>query len=412
MSSTTTAELPPTGCGGLLDKLRKFSLSKPAASEIGGALSLDTTTLPPTSTANNESDSGHTNDVTMPSPPPAYSQLTPVLSPQDKKAGADTKSPKTPISPEWMDTPSTPTAPAAAAAVAEADALTEAKILDQAVEAFGPPPKGTELPPLPKPVLVPRVNPRQGLPYARCWAPELEKHAIKKEDFVSFVDTLNIMVAPHAAFNTLHLAALGVGFVPWEGAEGVAAGIELIAVGGTIAVAHKRTKQYLQRMNDTYFHPRDLHVKLTNTKKMMKLLELDPKKDPLIAPLTEETLKESVQERCLRHLSQWTCELSFEDIPEPKKPTGVFSTMAQWDIDSRLRSAERRAQRGRKSAWKKHMKGKKLKEDRGERTRVKQLGWILIQNRDEWETIRAAKEAKKAEKAEKRRAWTRSSIVA
>lgn len=320
----------------------------------------------------------------------------------------DVKSPevKTPLSPEWVDLDQTQTASSEAAALE----ATESQILDQATAAFAPPPPDAELPPLPKPVLVPRVDPHPNLPFSRAWAPELERHSISKEDFVSFIDALNIMITPHQGIYVVQVAALGVGFIPWDGADGVSAALEAIAILATIIHAHKRTKKYLQRMNDTYFHPRKLHVKLTTTKKMMKLLSLD-KKDPLLAPLTEETLDLTAQERCLQHLSQWICELTLKDLPPFTRQTTMLARIAQWEVKHRVRKADRRAQWSRKRAWKKHQKGKPLKEGKSERMRIKVLSWIMVQNLDEWEATKAAKEAKKLEKKQMRRASTWRSIV-
>jgi hypothetical protein len=92
--------------------------------------------------------------------------------------------------------------------------VSEAQLLDQASAAFAPLPPGTILSPLPKPVLIPRVNPGSDLPFARAWPPELVNHGITQADFVAFIDSLNIMCAPHAAIRILQLAALGMGLVP------------------------------------------------------------------------------------------------------------------------------------------------------------------------------------------------------
>ncbi|KAI2464641.1 hypothetical protein F4781DRAFT_412416 [Annulohypoxylon bovei var. microspora] len=52
---------------------------------------------------------------------------------------------------------------------------------------------------------------------------------------------------------------------------------------------------------------------------MMKIFGLE-KKGPLVAPLSKNTPDLSAQERCLKHLSQWKCELSLDGIP-PRRNT-------------------------------------------------------------------------------------------
>jgi hypothetical protein len=131
-------------------------------------------------------------------------------------------------------------------------------------------------------------------------------------------------------------------------------------------------------MNETYFHPRGLHVKVINTKKMIKMLGLD-KKAPLVAPLSEDTLDLSAQDRCLLHLYSWACELQFDHLP-PRPQTTALARLAQWKINYMVKEANKTAGRSRKKTWKRYQKDKKLKEDKGENRRAKNLSWIMVQN--------------------------------
>ncbi|KAI2617146.1 hypothetical protein GGR54DRAFT_215791 [Hypoxylon sp. NC1633] len=275
--------------------------------------------------------------------------------------------------------------------------ITESQILDLATSCFPPVPSDLDLPPLPKPVLIPRINPGPKIPFARVWVPELANHGVTREDLLSFIDNLNILIRPHPAIRVVELAAFAVGFVPYDVAEGVASGLEALAILATIAMNYKRCKAYFALLNEKYFHPRKLHVKVIGSKRMMKMLHLG-KKDPLVAPLSETTLDLSTQERCLKHLSQWACELSFDDIPPPSPQTNILAKMAAWEVRHKISKADKQAKRSRKRAWKKHLKGKKFKESWEEKWRVKRLDWILIQNLDEWETRKAEKLAKKEER--------------
>ncbi|TGJ84675.1 hypothetical protein E0Z10_g4117 [Xylaria hypoxylon] len=262
-----------------------------------------------------------------------------------------------------------------------------------------------KLAPTTSPDSVAQVTEGGVIPFARAWAPELTDHAVAKEDFVAFIDNLNIVITPNVAFHVLQITGVAVGLVPYDIAEGIGGALEGIAIIGTIAMNYKRTKDYLSLMNEKYFHLRKLHIKIIGTKRLKKLFELD-KKDPCLAPLAEDTLELTSQERCLQYLSQYSCELSF-DVPAPSPATTTLAKIATWEIKHKVRKADREARSGRKRAWKRHQKGKNPQsrwDSRGERARVKSLDWILVQNLEDWEAQKAEKKAKReAEKAKKGR---------
>ncbi|KAF3063520.1 hypothetical protein GL218_02408 [Daldinia childiae] len=279
--------------------------------------------------------------------------------------------------------------------------VTETQILDIATSCFPPIPHDAELPPLPKPVLIPRVEPGLHIPFARAWALELANHAVIPEDLLAFIDNLNVLIRPHIAGRAALVTAFAVGFIPYDGTDGIAAALELAASIGMAIVNYKRCKKYFGIMNEKYFHPRKLHMKIISPKRIMKMFNLD-KKETLLDPLTEETLNLSSQERCIKYMSRWACELSFDNLPPPNGQTTVLARMAAWEVKHKIAKAEKQAKRSRKRAWKRHMKGKKLKDCWLERGRAKSLDWLLIQNLDEWEAARAEKEAKRAAKKEKK----------
>ncbi|KAI1815607.1 hypothetical protein GGS20DRAFT_320571 [Poronia punctata] len=304
------------------------------------------------------------------------------------------ESPSTPRSTEWVDDEPKLSQPH----VSERQ-VTDQAIIDLATSSFPTVPANIELPRLTKPVLIPRVAPGSSVPFARAWAPALTELAVTKEDFVTFVDNMNTMITPHAAFRALQVAAIVVSFIPYDAAEGVGGALEAIAILGAAAMNYKRVKGYLSLMNENYFHPRGLHVKIVDTKRMKKMVGLD-KKDHCLAPLTEQTLELSIQGRCLRYLSKYTCDLSF-DVPAPSPATTTLAKITTWEIRHKIRQADKSARQSRKRTWKRYQKGKKLQgrwEGRGERQTVKSLDWLLIQDLDEWKAQKMEKEAKKEEK--------------
>ncbi|KAI1361880.1 hypothetical protein F5Y08DRAFT_288212 [Xylaria arbuscula] len=301
---------------------------------------------------------------------------------------------------EWVDV--VEVAPATSATtsdpVQQGIQVTDTQLLDAATACFPPVPEDAELLPLPKPVIIPRLDQGGSVPFARAWPPELADHVIAQEDFVAFIDNLNIVTAPNVAIQVLGITGGIVGLVPYDIAQGVGGALEGIAIISAIAVNYKRTKDYLALMNEKYFHPRKLHVKIINTKRLKKLLRLE-EKDALLAPLTEDTLELSSQERCLKYLSEYSCGLTF-DVPAPRPATTTLGRITAWQIKQKICKADETAKSARKRTWKRHQKGKKLQgrwQSMGEKSRVKSLDWILVQNLGEWE-------ARKAEKGSKRKA--------
>ncbi|KAI5925720.1 hypothetical protein F4810DRAFT_657758 [Camillea tinctor] len=274
--------------------------------------------------------------------------------------------------------------------------MAETQILKLVTAAFPPLPPGAVVQSLPKPVLIPRLNPGNHNPFARAWVPELRQLAVTKEDFIGFIDNLNIINSPNTAIGVVDLIAFAIGFVPNEVAFGVSSVLGATAVLSAAAMAYNGTRKCLRLINEHYFHPRKLHVKVINRKRIVRMFDLH-KDDHLMEPLTESTLELSVQDRNLKYLAQWSCELSF-DVPEPSPQTTMLARMAAWQVKRRTDRADESAQRSRKRAWKKHNEGKKLKEGLGEKIRIKFLDWILVQNLDEWEAAKAEKLAKKGGK--------------
>ncbi|KAJ3567716.1 hypothetical protein NPX13_g6671 [Xylaria arbuscula] len=293
---------------------------------------------------------------------------------------------------EWVDV--IEVAPATSATtsdpVQQGIQVTDTQLLDAATACFPPVPEDAELLPLPKPVVIPRLDSKGAL-------------YLSREDFVAFIDNLNIVTAPNVTIQVLGVTGGIVGLVPYDIAQGVGGALEGIAIISAIAVNYKRTRDYLALMNEKYFHPRKLHVKIINTKRLKKLLRLE-EKDALLAPLTEDTLELSSQERCLKYLSEYSCGLTF-DVPAPRPATTTLARITAWQIKQKIRKADETAKSARKRTWKRHQKGKKLQgrwESMGEKSRVKSLDWILVQNLGEWEARKAEKESKRKEKKNKK----------
>lgn len=316
---------------------------------------------------------------------------------------------------------------------------------------------------LARPVVVPRLHGGPTVPFARGYAPCLgDTHSIDAATFLAFIDGLNLVTSPHPAALIFSAVAFSMNFVPHDSANAIGAIMQLLADVTTTIVAQQRAKIYLARANATLFEPRGLHVAIAKTKKMRSVLGIAPKA-PLLAPLSEETLELATLERCMYHLdhSGWAASLELEVrtgrlLPMAKPtyreadasagwhpdhtsasassslqtPPPMQRSLSTWSkvgrsvnhglavvADKRVRyeigKAQGQAKRARRRAWKRHNKGKKLKEPFGEKWRVGQLSWILVRNLGDVQRERAEAEAKlaakKAAKAQKRAAKRKGS---
>lgn len=290
----------------------------------------------------------------------------------------------------------------------QAEIIAEQTLLDRATAFLtAAQPVTKSYSPLEKPILIPRLNPGPNIPFARAWAPCLQAYDVSQHNFLSFLDSLNVVCAPHPAARILEMLAFGVAFVPADGADGISGGLALLAALTAWAIARGRRRKYLALVNDALFHPRGLHARVVGTKEMRTLLDIAAD-EPLMAPLGQETLALSAQERNVLAMRQWAAELDFEGLPAPDPAAGLLNRFGAWQVRRKTWEADKAARRGRKRAWKKHLKGKKLKEGRGEKFRIRWLSWVIVQNLSEWEEERKEMERLKAEKEGKGWRWRKS----
>jgi hypothetical protein len=235
-----------------------------------------------------------------------------------------------------------------------------------------------------KPVVIPRMGKGATAPLLRAWPPELAALAISKQDFITFIDNLNILSQPPAHAVALRIAAIGIAFIPFDGADGVAIATELAADALARYTVRTRCHEFLKRTNQDLFHPRGLHARLLNSNAMRQATNI-PEDDPLIVPLAEDTLNMSPHKRCLEHMKQYSCELS-EDVPEPVPQTKVLQRVAAWHVRYQNRCFAKAAIKARKREWKKFAKGKRLKREGDmEKKRIKKLQWLVVQDLSEFE---------------------------
>lgn len=125
----------------------------------------------------------------------------------------------------------------------------EAAYLTSCIPSTLPPP--TCAPRLSRVVAIPQIGIKSMIstppPVTRAYPPSLT--SIPKAEFLSILDTLNICITPWPPFQVVKAASTVIGCVPHHWALGVSAGLGVLAVAGTAATCHVRTKRWLQEVS-------------------------------------------------------------------------------------------------------------------------------------------------------------------
>lgn len=231
--------------------------------------------------------------------------------------------------------------------------ISDDQMLDQALEftRHRPPPYDS-ITRLSLPVIVPPVANGIALPFARCYAPNLRGHGVSEEEFIEFIDNLNIVTTANAPLQLLGIAGGIASFAPSAIAMAVGTAVQVGAKVGTAITSRKRVKEYLDRANKQFFRPRRLVVHLIGTKDLMKVLGMPPN-SPLLSSFTSDpgNADLTVQERRLAALDGRISAVTF-DVPPPTKPTTILSKMSAMQVKRDTAKSERRMMKGRRRQMK------------------------------------------------------------
>lgn len=134
------------------------------------------------------------------------------------------------------------------------------------------------------PVAIPQMNKGRGTPFQRLYAPELEGYNLSEQDFMDFIDTLNIVSAASPPFKILDIAGGVIGLVPYHWAQLASQIMKLTVMGGTAVVSKSRTDSFLNEANKQVFGPKGLRVGLITTDALMLAIGF-PRERQLTLPL-------------------------------------------------------------------------------------------------------------------------------
>ena len=260
---------------------------------------------------------------------------------------------------------------------------TEQDVLDQSLEFIKrspPPPPLSSVPPLPRSIAIPQVTKGRGQAFTRAWAPELYYHGISREAFLSFIDCLNVVSTANPPLQVLNLVGLIIGSVPYHWAHIAGFAIQAAAQLGTAAVSKGRTEMFLDKANAEFFAPRKLHVQIASSEAVTHVLHMPPG-TPLVAPLTDETIDMSSQERRIAAIVPYASLLTL-DVPPPAEQTTALAKVSAKQIERQGKKVEKKFLKERMKAQDANGKHKTKGEKDKEAKVATKLLWILIQNLD------------------------------
>ncbi|KAK3625502.1 hypothetical protein LTR56_020402 [Elasticomyces elasticus] len=165
-----------------------------------------------------------------------------------------------------------------------------------------------------------------GLPFTRAYAPLLGHHNISEQDFLEFIDNLNIVSASSPPLQVLDLAGGILGFVPLAHSQIISGILQAGAQIGNRILSRTRGDVFLEKSNTDFFKPRSLKVELVTGKALKLRLRLRPDTSLVAATSLEggDEAPRTLTERKLDSLASLIARLVL-DVPPPNEPTNVLN---------------------------------------------------------------------------------------
>lgn len=167
------------------------------------------------------------------------------------------------------------------------------------------------------PIAIPQMSKGKGVPFQRLYAPALREYGSSEEEFITFIDTLNVVSAASPPFKVLDLAGGIVGMVPHHWAVAASNAMRLAAMGGTAIVSKSRTDTFLSESNRNLFGPRKLRVRLITTEALLVTINF-PRERRMILPLDVNlplTQQPSFHVRLLQGLQGYVSDTTPTNLP-------------------------------------------------------------------------------------------------
>ncbi|KAE9373023.1 hypothetical protein N431DRAFT_289060, partial [Stipitochalara longipes BDJ] len=209
---------------------------------------------------------------------------------------------------------------------------------------------------LPRPIAVPQTTHGRGQSFLRAWAPCLEAHNISQTDFLAFIDNLNIVSTANPPLQVLDLAGGFLGMVPHHWAQLAGTAVQASAKLGTALVSKSRTDMYMKEVDEKMFKPRGLKVSIALVEAMRRILRV-PDTQPLLAPLTRETMQMSTVERELLAVREYNAVLEL-GVPRPMEQTTILAKLSARQVEGLAKKNQKKAVKDREKALEKKEKAR------------------------------------------------------
>ncbi|KAF5869323.1 uncharacterized protein Bfra_011130 [Botrytis fragariae] len=222
--------------------------------------------------------------------------------------------------------------------------LSDNEISSQAQESthHSPPPDYSH-PKLPRPVAVPQIVAGIGKPFARIYAPALSDYNINSQDFVEFIDNLNVVASENPPVQITDLVGDAIDTISYHWAQLTESGVQIPTHLGSAAVTKSRTDTYMQNANAKLFAPRGLKASIATMEAMAAVLQLPPDTLRLVA-VTDETTFAAVLERRMSAVRPYVMETTL-DVPPPAAQTNEMAQMSAAQVERQIFRNDNRARR-------------------------------------------------------------------
>ncbi|KAK9323039.1 hypothetical protein V1517DRAFT_321697 [Lipomyces orientalis] len=259
------------------------------------------------------------------------------------------------------------------------------------------PPSYDTVPQLRMPIAVPQMMSGTGVPFSRAYSSELESHGISCEEFLEFVDKLNVVSTANPPLQVLDLVGGVLGMVPHSWAQIAGAATQAVAKIGIYAVSKGRTDRFMKQANSELFGPRRLKVQLCTTSALGKILGL-PADEPFFAPLSDLNKDQPVNERRLAALEGYISPLIFQ-VPPPSPQSSALARLSEKQVKRQLKKSENKLVKDRKKALK-QMPGENPKSLREYEKEMRKLNNEIdkVNRKAEKEIAKKSKEREKDER--------------
>ncbi|CAK7199294.1 hypothetical protein SEUCBS139899_001969 [Sporothrix eucalyptigena] len=204
---------------------------------------------------------------------------------------------------------------------------------------------------LTRPILIPQAFTasfnKPPPPFVRVYSQVLSSREIDIQPalFLAIIDSLNLCLAPPPPLQAISLVGQAVGFVPSHIAQGVSAGIGIVAGVGVAAARITRQKRFLERVNQDVFAPRGLVLEVIKDEEVLRRVgvSLPPVPDAPPTPVSpggapRTHISRATQTR-LAQLAPYSAPLSW-DVPPPNLPTSLMDRISAKQTASRLAKEE------------------------------------------------------------------------